>query len=378
MSTVKNALIAIRQGIKRFYSLYGIYVDIAVKWAVAYAAFSSLNEFFPGRSVLLRPIVTVAVALLGSVLPWNYITLISAVWLLLHLSAISLEATLFMFVILLVLALLRYLLLPGAGIALVLLPLCFLWKIPYVIPMIVGLAGTVSGFVTVASGVVLYNSLRMLAANLAYFSDPEAATLVQRLLFLTEQTLKNETMLAVLIAFCLTTLVVYLISRTPVPYAPQIAVLAGAAFDPLLLRAVLAYFERTDGPENYLWGSIAAFAICLLFSVLARFLDYAKTERVQFEDDDYYYYVKAVPKLSQPDEAEAQKQRSERRIRRMTEQLERQWESEREKKAADAALEKPPAEGEEIGREPERRSRGRSRGLSAAVTGEEKEESDNA
>ena len=25
-------------------------------------------------------------------------------------------------------------------------------------------------------------------------------------------------------------------------------------------------------------------------------LDYARTERVQFEDDEYYYYVKAIPK----------------------------------------------------------------------------------
>ncbi len=25
-------------------------------------------------------------------------------------------------------------------------------------------------------------------------------------------------------------------------------------------------------------------------------LDYARTENVQFEDDEYYYYVKAVPK----------------------------------------------------------------------------------
>ena len=30
-----------------------------------------------------------------------------------------------------------------------------------------------------------------------------------------------------------------------------------------------------------------------LFSV-----DYSRTERVQFEDDEYYYYVKAVPKMS--------------------------------------------------------------------------------
>ena len=27
-------------------------------------------------------------------------------------------------------------------------------------------------------------------------------------------------------------------------------------------------------------------------------LDYSRTEKVQFEDDDYYYYVKAVPKVT--------------------------------------------------------------------------------
>ena len=149
METIRNSFIGIRQAIKRFYSLYGIYIDILVKLAVAYAAFSYMNQYFPGRSFLLRPIVTIAVALLCSVLPWNYITLISAFWLLLQVSAISLEVTVFLFIILLVLALLRYLLLPGVGIALVLLPLCFLWKIPFVIPVIVGLAGTVSGFITV-------------------------------------------------------------------------------------------------------------------------------------------------------------------------------------------------------------------------------------
>ena len=27
-------------------------------------------------------------------------------------------------------------------------------------------------------------------------------------------------------------------------------------------------------------------------------VDYTRVERVQFEDDEYYYYVKAVPKIS--------------------------------------------------------------------------------
>lgn len=34
-------------------------------------------------------------------------------------------------------------------------------------------------------------------------------------------------------------------------------------------------------------------------------LDYSRTEKVQFEDDEYYYYVKAVPKVNPFFEREA-------------------------------------------------------------------------
>ena len=43
-------------------------------------------------------------------------------------------------------------------------------------------------------------------------------------------------------------------------------------------------------------GSIISLLIGFLIQFLFMNLDYARTERVQFEDDDYYYYVKAVPK----------------------------------------------------------------------------------
>ena len=313
METIRNALIAIRQWIKRVYAAYGVYLNILAKWAVAYTALTYINQYFPGRSFLLRPIVVIAISLLCSVLPWNYISLFAAVWLLLQLSALSLEATVYLFIILLVLALLRYLTLPGVSVALVLLPIFFIWKIPFVIPVLVGLIGSSSGFITVGSGVAVYYLLQMLAGNMTYLTDPDAATLVQRLLFLVEKTIQHDTMLAVMIAFCLTTLVVYLISRLSLPYAPQIAVLVGAVFNPILLKPLLQHFSAGAAPENVLWGSIAAFFIGLLFSVFSRFLDYSGTERVQFEDDEYYYYVKAVPKLLQPDEQAAEKRRAERK-----------------------------------------------------------------
>ena len=349
MDTIRYSLMRIRQWIKRAYAGYGVYMNIAAKWAVAYAALTALNTYFPGRSFLLRPIVVVAISLLCSVLPWNYIALISGIWLLLQLSALSLEATVFVFLLLLVLALLRYLMLPGVGVALVLLPLCFLWKIPYVIPILVGLVGTSSGFITVGSGVIVFYLLQMLVRNMTYLTDPEAASLVERMLFLLEKTLQNERMLAVVIAFCLTTLVVYLISKLAVPYSPQIAVLVGAVFNPLLLKPLLAFFDLSGAPEDPLWGSIGAFFIGLVFSVFVRFLDYKGTERVQFEDDEYYYYVKAVPKMMLPDEKEAAARRA----------------ASRSRSAAGSGRQRRAAEAEALS---ERRSRGSAERRSRSLT----------
>ena len=43
-------------------------------------------------------------------------------------------------------------------------------------------------------------------------------------------------------------------------------------------------------------GNVVAILLGLVIEFLFMDLDYKRTERVQFEDDDYYYFVKAVPK----------------------------------------------------------------------------------
>jgi hypothetical protein len=54
-----------------------------------------------------------------------------------------------------------------------------------------------------------------------------------------------------------------------------------------------------DGPGviGLLLGTIIAVPLAMLVAFLFMGLDYKRTERVQFEDEDYYYYVKAVPKM---------------------------------------------------------------------------------
>lgn len=38
--------------------------------------------------------------------------------------------------------------------------------------------------------------------------------------------------------------------------------------------------------------------LALVLQLTVFSLDYSRTEYVQFEDDEYYYYVKAVPKIT--------------------------------------------------------------------------------
>ena len=38
--------------------------------------------------------------------------------------------------------------------------------------------------------------------------------------------------------------------------------------------------------------------LALILEIFCFSLDYKRTRRVQFEDDEYYYYVTAVPKLN--------------------------------------------------------------------------------
>ena len=53
-------------------------------------------------------------------------------------------------------------------------------------------------------------------------------------------------------------------------------------------------------PQKATWvliGTAVSMVICLILEFFLYNLDYSRIERVQFEDDEYYYFVKAVPKV---------------------------------------------------------------------------------
>ena len=49
---------------------------------------------------------------------------------------------------------------------------------------------------------------------------------------------------------------------------------------------------------------VISFVLALLYEYIFYSVDYRGTEHLRYEDDDYYYYVKAVPKVRPYDENE--------------------------------------------------------------------------
>ena len=63
----------------------------------------------------------------------------------------------------------------------------------------------------------------------------------------------------------------------------------------LLLGALLMDAEVST--IGIILGSIVSAGIAGIVEFIMFQMDYSRTETVQFEDDEYYYYVKAVPKV---------------------------------------------------------------------------------
>jgi hypothetical protein len=106
----------------------------------------------------------------------------------------------------------------------------------------------------------------------------------------------NSRMMVTIVAFGVTFACIYLIRRTAVKNSSQIAILVGI----LMLLSVELFaniiFELNMNPLVITLQAVGAMLVAYIFQFFHMTLDYHGTRKLQFEDDEYYYYVTAIPK----------------------------------------------------------------------------------
>ena len=290
-------LLVIREYLKHFYSKYEIYIKPAWKLILALIALLVINGKIGYMSQINNVAVVLMVALMCSFLPTGCIALFSTLFIVLHMYALSMECALITLMVLLLMYLLYFRFTPKESIVLLLTPLSFVLKIPYVMPLALGLAKTPASVISVACGTIIYYFLAFINGNAQTINVMED-DMTMKFRYLIDGLINNKAMIVTVVAFSFALIVVYLIRRMSMDHSWTIAMIAGTLINVVMLLVGDLVFDTNVSIAGVLIGGIIAILLAKVLQFFIFSVDYSRTERVQFEDDEYYYYVKAVPKLS--------------------------------------------------------------------------------
>ncbi len=298
-----TTLLVAKQILMTLYSRYEVYITPLLKFMTALISLLLINSRIGYMDTIDRMTVVLIVALMCSFMPMNFIVVMSALFVLLHLYSFSLECALVVGVGFFLMFLLYLRFSPKDTLVVLIMPICFLLKIPYVVPLAMGLIGTPASMVSVGCGVIAYYMVHYVAQNvsvIAAMTGDETSSInfsVARFKFVVDGILNNKEMAVTIMAFAFTVLLVYLIRRLSIDYAWTIAMAAGVVVNIMILLVGDLMFDTNVSLFGVIAGNIVAFLLTVVLQFFVFNVDYSRTEKVQFEDDEYYYYVKAVPKV---------------------------------------------------------------------------------
>lgn len=293
-----TTLLVAKQYIKSFISKYEVYLKPLMKLIVALASLIMINNKIGYMHRLDNLSIVLIIALMCSFMPMNFIVFVSAGFIILHFYALSLECAAVTLVLFLVMFLLYFRFSPKDTLVVVLLPICFILRIPYVIPLSMGLLGTPASVVSVGCGVIVNYLINYMSDNATVISAMGEEEVTTKLRYIIDGLMGNREMILTIAAFAITIIVVYLIRRMSVDHAWTIAMISGAIVNVMILLVGDLMFDTNVSIVGIFIGTIISLLLVKVLEFFTFHLDYSRVEKVQFEDDEYYYYVKAVPKIT--------------------------------------------------------------------------------
>lgn len=294
-----TTLLELREKLIRFYGKNEVLVKPVIKFIVACAVFLTINQNIGYMASISKTPVALILALVSSVLPSGILILLAAAVVLADLYALSMEVCLVALILFLITGLLYFRFAPKNGYDMLLMPLCFKFCIPYVMPLGMGLLRELYSVFSIVCGTVIYFFLNGVHVNEAVLSGTTEGEEVaaSKIVVALNQLLGNKEMYLVLGVMIVTAFIVYIIRRMSIENAWTIAIISGILFESIGLIAGYLLLEIPGKVTGVLVGSLISCIIAFFLQFLFFNLDYSRTERLQFEDDEYYYYVKAVPKV---------------------------------------------------------------------------------
>ena len=307
-------LLGLRDRLSQIFNKYNTYIVPAAKFLTAVWGFLMLNATVGYTSAISNPLIAILLAAVCAFTPSAVTLLVLTVFMMIHLFGISPEFAIIVLCIVVVMYLFYFRFTPKmAYILLAAIFVCTI-HIPYLLPVSVALVFGMSSAIPVGCGVIIYYVLQTASAYQAAISKQVQTESLSKITYILD-IVNDKEMLVIAVVFMVTIVVTYLIRKIPTVNSWLYAIVAGTGIEFLMFLVCQLVFSIKINLIVMIIGVILGAVIGYLCKVVFFSVDFNRTEVVEFEDDEYYYYVKAVPKLSIAKEEVTVKQINARKIK---------------------------------------------------------------
>lgn len=287
-------LLVFREHLLKFYQDYTRVLLPVFRFMVSFITFFSINQMVGYNPALNHWYVVVLLSLPGTVLPASVLLFLAAACMVLHIYYVSIILSMVLAIIFAILYFVYLRFAPGHGYVILAVPVLYALHIPYALPIILGLAAAPIAIVPMSCGIVLHYTMQSMTAVIGTATEDSIALYNQAV----QMVLSNREMYLTMGIFIVITIIVYIVRSREFDYAFDGAVLAGAFVNVMLFLLINFPFDIHIHVGYLLLETVISAVLAWVFQFFRLALNYAAVEYLQFEDDEYYYYVKAVPKVS--------------------------------------------------------------------------------
>lgn len=289
-------ILVIRAKLQEIYANRSTYIDKALQLVLAVVSFIAINQSIGLMRAIATPFVAIALAFVCTFLPPVCTVLVAAGLILGHMASLSIGIAGVSALIFMMMFIFYCRFTPKRALILLITPITFLLHIPYVVPIVCGLLMTPIVAVPVAFGTIIYYMISYVKTSVTAISN--AGGMIGEINLFVRTVFQNKEMWITILAFVICIFSVYAVKRLSIDHAWKAASAVGAVVNLIVIVVGDIVFHI---PTSYLWmiaGNILAIVAGILVEFLFFAVDYSRSERIQYEDDEYYYYVKAVPKMN--------------------------------------------------------------------------------
>ncbi len=290
-------LLVFRERVKNFYQKNDLFLLPIVKFIFAFIAFQAINSEIGYDGRLKSFIVVLILSLFSAFTPSAIMVLFAAGVATLHVYFVSPILSILIIIILLIIYLLFARYTPRLGYVVLAVPILYILKIPYVVPLLLGIVSAPIAIVPLSCGVILYFTFQIIKTAVTMQINMTVEDILQVYTYVIDNLIGNKQIIMTMVIFALILLVTYFVRRLRFDYAFEISIAAGALTGLLGFLVSFLILDQSNQIFSMILGMIASGVIAYIVHFFKLTLDYSGVERVQFEDDVYYYYVKAVPKV---------------------------------------------------------------------------------